>query len=177
MQRLVRPGGVGSRWLRGAAFLWTVVVTVPVMFFAIGLGVDLTRIIMADREVSTAVHAAALSGAYQFNLGKVTLNAGRAKSAAQETMCVTQKNGGLSKSSAATRGRVGCSGGEPVSAAVVLKGSQTVRVTSTYRVEGLVMLKWFGVSNEDRSVWREATVCDPRESSGPTSGFCARPGL
>lgn len=179
MRQLVRDqAGMTHWWVRGAAFLWTVVVTVPVMFFSLGLAVDLTRMIMADRQVATAAHSSALAGAYQFVPGRATLHSGRAKSAAQETMCVTQSHGGLEKVTAASKGRINCSGGGRVSAAVTVNTSTNkVRVTSTYRVEGLLVLRWFGVDSRDRTVWREATVCDPRDTKGPTSGYCTRPGV
>lgn len=177
MRQLKPARGMVRRLRRGAVLTWTTVITIPTLFFAIGLAVDFTRIIIADREMATATHAAALAGAYQFDPGKRTINASNAKAAAQETLCVSQKQGAIRNSSPGASGRTACPQGGSIAASIAVQNRDTVRVTSRYRVNNIMMFSLFGVTQKDRTVVRSATVCDPQSTTGPTSGYCTRPGI
>lgn len=177
MRQLTPVRGMVRRLRRGAVLTWTTVITIPTLFFAIGLAVDFTRIIVADREMATATHAAALAGAYQFDEGKRTINASRAQAAAKETLCVSKQHGALRNSDPGRSGRSTCPQGGSIAASVSVQNRDTVRVTSRYQVNNLVMFSLFGVQEKERSVVRAATICDPQSTTGPTSGYCTRPGI
>lgn len=177
MRRLARGGdGALSGAARGVAFLWALLIGFPLMFFGLGMAVDFTRVIIAEREMATATHAAALAAAYQFNPGRATINAPNARAAAIETMCVAREQGAIRLSDPGMAHTAGCTfGGGSVSARVTLPSPTTVTVTTTYRLKNMILLSYFDVGSSDQSVTRSASVCDPRNASGATGGFCTRP--
>lgn len=177
MRRLTRNShGVANRWARGVAFMWVLLIGFPLMFFGLAMAVDFTRIIMADRQMATATHAAALAGAYQFNPGKATINSANARMAAVETLCVAQEQGSVTLAEPGNAGLTPCPlGGGAVAAKVALIDAQTVRVTTTYAVENLLLLSYFDGDNPDRQISRTAAICDPRDTGGATNGYCTRP--
>lgn len=176
MRHLVRDErGVARRSTRGVAFMWTILVAMPLMFFGLSMAVDFTRIIMAGREMRTATHAAALAGAYQFTPGKATLNAVAANDAAVETMCVTVDQGAIKNAVPGDSVVTPCSSGQAVSVTTKLLTTSTIQVTARYRVDDLLLVKYFDYGQQEHVVSRTAAVCDPSDTSGPTNGFCTRP--
>lgn len=176
MRRVARDSsGSLRRSARGVAFLWTIVIAMPLMFFGLSMAVDFTRIILANREVSAATYAAALAGAYEFNSGQDTINLTRASAAARETLCVSFQQGAVKDAVPGERARAACAGGGSIAASVRLPTESSVEVTSSYRVDGLLLMKYFGYSEEDTVIRRTAAVCNPSDPSGPTAGYCTRP--
>lgn len=177
MRRLVlNDSGLRRTWTRGAAFMWALLIAFPLMFFGLALAVDMSRVIIAGREMSTATHAAALAAAYQFNTGEATINPSKARQAAQETLCVARGHQGLKNTEPPhDSATVGCQYGGRVSVTTRLLDSRTVEVTSRFRVSNLLLLDFFNGQDSDQSVTRTAAVCDPRDTAGPTGGYCARP--
>lgn len=177
MRRLTRnTQGVANRWARGVAFMWVLLIGFPLMFFGLAMAVDFTRVIMADRQMATAAHAAALAGAYQFNPGKATINAAAARSAAIETLCASSEQGATDLAVPGSRGLTTCPlGGGSVAATVAVVDTTAVRVTATYSVENLLLLSYFEGDNPERRVSRTAAICDPRDATGATGGYCTRP--
>lgn len=176
MRRLSRThAGPFRRATRGVAFMWTILIAMPLMFFGLSMAVDFTRVILAGREMRTATHAAALAGAYQFQPGRAELDRAAARFAARETMCVSQQFG-VKNAVAASAGGSPCGPGfSSVSMTMTFPTASTMQVTTRYRVDGLLLLKYFDGEDSEYSVTRTAAVCDPRDSSGPTAGYCVRP--
>lgn len=175
MRRLVRTEGAERRGARGAAFMWVLLIAFPLMFFGLSMAVDFTRVVIAGRQASTATQAAALSAAYQFVPGEARLDAVAARTAAIETVCVAQDEGALSLSDPGD-GRVLCpSVGDSVAVAVRMVNSSTVEVSTSYRVSGLLLLRYFSYGDVDQVSTRTAAICDPTDTSGPTGGYCSRP--
>lgn len=177
MRRLVRDHtGRVRAGVRGIAFLWTILIALPLMFFGLAMAVDITRVVMAGREMSTATHASALAAAYQFNTGAATIHPTRARQAAVETMCVAVEHGAIKNAVPARTGTTPCVfGGGPVAVNVTLVSPQVVQVSARYRVDNLLLLSYFDYGTVDQEVTRTAAVCDPRDRSGPTGGYCTRP--
>ena len=177
MRRLTRTShGVANRRARGVAFMWVLLIGFPLMFFGLAMAVDFTRVIMADRQMSTATHAAALAGAYQFNPGKATINAPNARAAAIETLCSAREHGATSLAEPGSSGRTSCPlGGGSVAATVTALSPTSVRVTTTYTVDDLLLLSYFDGKNPQREISRTAAICDPRDPAGATGGYCTRP--
>lgn len=174
--RRVRPNQARRRRdRRGIAFVWTLLVVFPLMLFGLGMGVDFTRVIITGRDMATATHAAALAAAYQFEPGAARISPEQALGAAVETMCVAQQVGAVDGTSPGASWTVACPGGGTTSVRVQVDSPTTVRVSVNYRVEDLLLLDYFGYDDVEQTVTRTAAVCDPRDATGPTAGYCVRP--
>lgn len=183
-----RPSTLRGRGVRAVAFLYFTLVAMPLIFFAAASAVDFTRIIIASREVSNATAAAALSGAWQMETGKASVNSSEAVAAAVETYCVAQRSGAVHLSSP-LEATAACPGGGPASVRVALKdyrataggltsaGPTTVEVTTRYQVDDLIFFSFFGAgrSFEGPPVTRSASICVPGDTEGVTQGYCQRP--
>jgi Flp pilus assembly protein TadG len=168
-------GAIRSRrGARGVAFLWFLLIGMPLMFFGTAMGVDFTRIVLGHREVATATHAAALAAAYQFTPGEATIDKDAAHAAAVETMCTASRERVMHVATPPTEAP-SCVGGGQVSVTTRFPTVSSVEVTSQYHVAGLLLMSYFGYGDSVQSVTRTAAVCDPRNASGPTGGNCARP--
>ena len=176
MRRVVRTeSGLVRRGARGIAFLWTLLIGFPLMFLGLAMAVDFTRMVIAEREMSTATQAAALAAAYQFTPGEATIDPARAQLAGVETMCVANSVGETHNASPSTSWRAACPHGGQASVRVEMLSTTEVQVTSWYTVPNLLFLSYFGSSATEQKVTRSAAVCDSRDASGPTGGYCQRP--
>lgn len=175
MRRLRRADAARANPLRAVAFVWTLLIAFPLMFFGMAMAVDFTRVVIVGRHMATATHASALAAAYQFEPGRARIAPVPAAAAAVETMCVAQDQGATSGAAPGDAWPVACPQGGSASVHVQVVSPTTVRVTSSYRVEHLLLLGYFGYGDVDQTVTRTAAVCDPRNPAGPTDGFCVRP--
>lgn len=159
---------------RGAAFVWFCLVAIPVLFFALAMAVDFTRVILAGRQVGTATQAAAIAGAYQFKPGVAELDTGAAASVAADTYCWSAEVGGTPL--VRTDSTDSCSGAKASARLEVLATSSSVRVTAHYQVKGLLVMDFFTSGGyHPPEVTREATICSSQDPTGPTGGNCYRP--
>lgn len=143
--------------------VWFTIVALPVMFFAAGLAIDFTRLIVASHEVVTVANAAALGGAQEFTPGDSTLDEPAAESAAQATFEQSRADGVLRLTSSAT--------------AAVDTTSSSVTVAVSYHINDLLFIRYFlGSGDFANTISRTASVCVPGQVTGPTGGFCTRPG-
>lgn len=174
--RRLRPSGHGRRRrARGVAFLWTLLIGFPLMFLGLAMAVDFTRVIITGRDMATATHAAALAAAYQFVPGEAEINPQAAQAAAVETMCVAQDQGGTQGTSPGQTWSVPCPFGGATSMHVSVTSPTTVQVTTNYTIDDLLLLSYFDYGTVEQTVTRTAAVCDPRDDTGPTDGYCVRP--
>lgn len=156
-------------------------VLMPIMFIGLAMAADFTRMIISARQVSNSAGAAALAGAFQFRPGTTTVDETQATAAAVETYCRAEATGALKLSSPAGPSHISCpaaDAGAPAAPISVtfLNEDTTVQVTATYHVTGLLFVKYLtGGGDFTGTVIRQAQVCDPRASNGPTNGYCVRP--
>ena len=179
----------------GATFTYFLMCALPLFFFASAIAVDFTRTLVTNRTMGNVAAAAAAAGAWQLednsriegtNDNAVAIDPGRGIRAARQTMCegmVTVK----SVVPASGSGRIACLNGSTAPVDVYLDnyrewvmgypgGYQTIQVTSSYEVTGMIFLQYFGAGKSIRqTVTREASVCLPGDANGPTNGYCSRP--
>lgn len=179
------------RGRRGAAMLWFLLIALPILLLSAGLATEVTRVIIANRQVSNATEAAAVAGAQQFRYVDITpcayqpcrrytldLDVPRAQLYAAYTILNgAKKDDGFNTMSSATQ--------ISVSTPQVLPfgGVQQVSVSTSYTVKGLVFLtaaaRLLGdtAPNVGRyTVTRTATVCaSSKPVANSTNGFCTRP--
>lgn len=153
------------RALRGVAFVYFALLTIPVFFFGAGLAVDFVSLIGTNRKVAMATQAAALAGSHTFNEDQATISPD-ATGVARDTFCEAMENYGQVPVEAA-----GGSGTCGVSLSIDLT-STTITVTSSYRVDGLIFAQLLGAGGHSgaTAVTRTANVCNPEGSH-----YCAAP--
>lgn len=179
----------------GATFTYFLMCALPLFFFASAIAVDFTRTLVTNRTMGNIASAAAAAGAWQLednsriegtNDNAVAIDPDRGRRAARQTMC----EGMVAVSSVVpTRGagQVPCLNGSVAPIDVYLDnyreyvmgypgGYQTIQVTSRYEVTGMIFLQYFGAGDSiEQTVTREASVCLPGDTNGPTNGYCSRP--
>lgn len=170
---------------RGVALTYFALIGMPTLFFAAGIAVDFTRIIVSARQVANATQAAALAGAAQFTPNAASIDRSRAITAATQTFCAARGSGALSLSqngSGASRACTGRFAGQSATITVspfsAPDGAAVgVDVTARYRVNDLLFSGLFTSSDttDTLSTTRRATLCIPGVVSGPTNGYCAHP--
>lgn len=181
MMRARRHGGLLVAPLlrsrrRGAAFLFFLLVALPLMTFGSVLAIDVTRMIVAAREASNVTEAAAVAGAQQFRPNYWSLDTARARQMAESSVDFsTQPDVGAMNSEVNRRVAV-------VSRPNSSYEGERVTVTVDYTVRGLVFMPLLSLltsSDNDAtsmefSVTRSADVCIPGRYD-PTGGSCVRP--
>lgn len=174
-----------KRTAAGVAFIYFTLLGIPVVFFGAGLAVDFTRIVVAQREVTNAVQAAALAGAEQYVPNEVAVDFPAARTAAVNTYCVAQSDGvmRLSTPSGPTTSCQNVGGSAAVTIEPIYSSNGSggtvvgVTVTARYTIKDLVFSNYFTGSRtaEADPIVRSATLCIPGAADGPTNGYCVHP--
>jgi Flp pilus assembly protein TadG len=154
-----------NRSRKGAVMLWFVLIQLPVLFFALGMTVDFTRIYIAHRQVANASQAAAQAGAQQISptlsaAGTPVLNQPAAQSVAIDT--INRAEGANAIRTASSNPLV-----------TVTTTATTITVKMTYQPSNLMFANIF--STPTTTVTSTAFICVPGQS-GATQGYCATPG-
>jgi Flp pilus assembly protein TadG len=137
-----------------------------VLFFALGMTVDFTRIYIAHRQVANATQAAAQAGAQQISTSlsaanTPVLNQPAAQAAALDTVNRVESANAIRTVS-------------PNPTVVISTTAQTITVKITYQPADLLFSNTFGTPTT--TVTSTAFVCVPGQA-GATQGYCATPGV
>lgn len=155
---------------RGAVLLLFVMFAFPIIWFAGTLAVDVTHILIAQRQAAALAEAGAVAGATSWdNSGTVRLDVAKATSVALETVTLSKQYGAAAQVKL-TNTTVSVSNSPT---------SPTVEVTVSYNVDNLVFLpvvdRLLNTRNVQGSVTRAANVCVPGANTHTYSGICERP--
>jgi Flp pilus assembly protein TadG len=159
---------------RGGALLFFLLVALPLVVFGSVLAVDVTRVVMTQRQMSNATEAAARAGAQQFQANSRHLDIGRSVTTARSALSRSETIRATSATIDHSRVTVQVTNNP--------YGSQRVTVHAPYQVDGLVFTpllslllgQGVGVGHMELTATRLADVCVPGEYL-PTAGSCTRP--
>lgn len=190
------------RTRRGSVMLFFAMVAVPMMLLASAIGIDVTRIVIAHRQLAVATSSAALAGAWTFDTtsSRRQLDTAKATANAYATYCqnvadvltVAQPSTGTHPSSAdncrdLSAGVNGAVNGDQLGANVTITGTSTaenaVTVTASADVNDLVLLGFLMSltdSNARGTSVRISTssvsyTCNSDTDTGEQQGNCSRP--
>lgn len=141
----------------------------PMIILAVMFAADLTRIIDSQRQASYVAENAAVAGSLQYAGQTDRLDPAAARRAARDTANVSfssfvMRHAADQRVERVTLGRSG--------------GADTVAVTVSYRIESLIVARFFlGDENGRLAVTRTAQVCAAGSGAADatTGGFCSRP--
>ena len=156
-----------ARRRRGVGYIWFCLVGLPFIFFAGGMGVDVSRSIVVHREVYLAAESAALAGSWQISVGG-QLDANQAAQVANDTFSQEEHPSADPAGSSIS--------GATITGTSTTVSGDTVTYTVRYQLNQLVFADLFGAfSSHTYKVSASAFVCSALNSSGPTQGNCVRP--
>lgn len=156
---------------KGVAFLFFVLIMLPVLLAALGLSTDFGRLIIAHRQAADTADSVALAAAHGFNnsSGGLTaspnLNATNSKAYATQTFIAAVGTPSSGSMLSATE--------SPKLSSVTLSKSNTqVQVTVSYKLTGFIIVDYFTGKRNNLTfdVTRTAEIC-----SSANADFCAYP--
>lgn len=156
---------------KGVAFLFFVLIMLPVLLASLGISTDFGRLIIAHRQASDTADSVVLAAAHGFNNsgGGLTaypnLNATNAKAYATQTFVAavgTPSSGSMLSSTESPK----------LSAVTLSKGNTQVSVTISYKLTGFIIVDYFTGKRNNLTfdVTRTAEIC-----SSANADFCAYP--
>lgn len=169
------------RHLRGATMVWFMLFTLPLLLFSAALAIDVSRILIHDRQMTTVAEAAALAASQQYQPQTARLNTTYAHNQAEQLVHHAFAHD-------VTAPGVGQTNQAPITTFDDLDGDgapDQVTVEVPYRIDHLQLLAvlsvFTGTETTDGSMSATATstafICDPTNFDGATNGLCERPRL
>lgn len=146
---------------RGVTLLWFVLIGMPFLMFSLALTSEVSKVVVAGRQVRLAAENAAVAGAFQFDRsGSGDLDQAKARQVASETFSRAVSEGMVKAASVIRHW--------PVTT------SRQVSYNVRFRVPGLTILRLFRQEGDVYIVTERADVCVPGQHQ-VTGGYCRRP--